>query len=690
MTAPRLKRRGVDAGDLLKGVAALAAIVVLLVGVPVLALPRLGWPLPHGIPTPAGAVDALVHRGLSFAVVIRAAAAVLWMAWVVLSSCVVVEAVAWVRRREARPLRGLGGVQSLAYSLVTCAVLVVPSLSHLGAPAAAAEVFATRSAAVEAPVDRARPAVAEPSMTAAVAADAASTPSTAGVPRAYVVQRYDCLWDLAEKHLGDPLRWRELEALTAPVVQPDGGRLGDPNLIYPGWTVLFPSDAVGLDEVVETPSYAAPPAAADSPRAARVGLDAGDPQEDVAAPPASGSESPVAAPDEVGATPTTSALSPPSVVDGRAAVPRSSAAAPATGPATPARPAVKGPALGMSVPAAAGVGVSALVGGIFVFRMFREGLGAHRRRRRGRDLVQPEPDPVAEAVERRVRAIASVDTVFWVDATLRYATAVLAEADGGGVQGILCVRPGQLGMEVVVDPPADTVGRFESADGGRTWTLDPDIELGELQDLAWGQALVPALCSVGATADGPVLVDLEQAGVLSVEGDPGWVEGYLAGAALEIAGAPWTADTALYLLHGDERLAVRELVEVVKDEHAFLSGLGRISSLVDDDELAGIASTLAARVAPGNAEGWFPTVVVACPGTDPVVVAELARRARPRRSGLALVGPGPLPGARWRLLIGADGHGVLEPLGLDLDARVDAEVVGTLVGRLSARAEPAD
>ena len=289
-----------------------------------------------------------------------------------------------------------------------------------------------------------------------------------------------------------------------------------------------------------------------------------------------------------------------------------------------------------------------------------------------------------------MRAIASVDTVFWVDATLRYASAVLAEAGGGGVEGILCVRPGQLGMEVVVDPRAEPVGRFESADEGRTWTLDPDIDLPELQELAWGQALAPALCSVGATADGPVLVDLEQAGVLSVEGDPGWVEGFLAGAALEVASAPWSADTALYLLHGDERLAVRELVEAVEDEHAFLGGLERLSSLVDDEELAGIPTTLAARVAPGNAEGWFPTVVVACPGTDPAVVAELAERARPRRSGLALVGPGPLPGARWRLLIGADGHGVLEPLGLELDARVDVEVVGTLAGRLAARAQPAD
>ena len=62
----------------------------------------------------------------------------------------------------------------------------------------------------------------------------------------------------------------------------------------------------------------------------------------------------------------------------------------------------------------------------------------------------------------------------------------------------------------------------------------------------------------------------------------------------------------------------------------------------------------------------------------------------PRRSGLALVGPGPLPGATWRLLLGPDGHAVLEPLGLELDARIDAEVVAALVGLISARADQGD
>jgi DNA-binding SARP family transcriptional activator len=684
--------------DMVRGLAALAALAALLVGVPVLALPRLGRPLPDGVPSAGGLVDALVHQGLDLPVVLRAAAAVLWVAWAVFAACVLVEAVAWARRREARSVRGLSGVQRLAANLVATAVLVIPSLPHLArVPASAADLAVARGPAVT--VMYQAPTAAGARSTQPVIDS--PTPAV-GVPKAYVVQRYDCLWHIAEEHLGDPLRWKEIEALTAGVVQPDGRRLGDPNLILPGWTVLLPADAVGLDDA-SSPPIASPPPPPAHPSPAPAGASAPAAGSATAAPrteagastggtsmpaPSAATTVPVATSGQ--ATPTTGAAGAPPTT---AATPRATAvtstiattAAPAPAAQPPKRARANAPAVS---PAAAIVGVSGLLGGIFVWRMRREGLAAHRRRRRGHELVQA--DPATEAVERRVRAIAAVDTVHWVDATLRYATVALAEAGGGGVEGILCVRPGQLGMEVVVDPPATPVGRFGSTDDGRTWTLDPDMELGELQDLAWGQVLVPALCSVGSTPDGPVLVDLEQAGVLAVEGDPARVEGFLAGAALELASAPWANDTAVYLLGGDERLAMRELVEVVTDSAAFVADLDRVTSLVDDEDLGEAASTLAARVAPGNVEGWFPTVVVAHPGTDTDVLAQLAARAQPRQAGLTLVGPGPLPGATWRLILGPDGAAVLEPLGLELDSRIDAEVVDALAGRIAARTERTD
>jgi DNA-binding SARP family transcriptional activator len=59
------------------------------------------------------------------------------------------------------------------------------------------------------------------------------------------------------------------------------------------------------------------------------------------------------------------------------------------------------------------------------------------------------------------------------------------------------------------------------------------------------------------------------------------------------------------------------------------------------------------------------------------------------RSGrLGLVAPGPVPGTSWRLVIAADGHGILHPLGLELACAVDAGAVGATVGALCASKVP--
>ena len=54
-----------------------------------------------------------------------------------------------------------------------------------------------------------------------------------------VVQPGDSLWHLAERHLGDALRWEEIYELNAGAL-PGGGTLRDPNLIHPGWRLRLP------------------------------------------------------------------------------------------------------------------------------------------------------------------------------------------------------------------------------------------------------------------------------------------------------------------------------------------------------------------------------------------------------------------------------------------------------------------
>ena len=67
-------------------------------------------------------------------------------------------------------------------------------------------------------------------------------PGTGGAPArwTYRVVAGDSLWDIAQRYLGDPQRWREIFALNQGRPQPGGRSLTDPALIYPGWILLLP------------------------------------------------------------------------------------------------------------------------------------------------------------------------------------------------------------------------------------------------------------------------------------------------------------------------------------------------------------------------------------------------------------------------------------------------------------------
>jgi DNA-binding SARP family transcriptional activator len=56
------------------------------------------------------------------------------------------------------------------------------------------------------------------------------------------VQRGDTLWSIAETHLGNPERWREIARLNYDHPQPDGRTLTNSHWIYPGWHLRLPPD----------------------------------------------------------------------------------------------------------------------------------------------------------------------------------------------------------------------------------------------------------------------------------------------------------------------------------------------------------------------------------------------------------------------------------------------------------------
>ncbi|WP_030833622.1 BTAD domain-containing putative transcriptional regulator [Streptomyces hygroscopicus] len=73
----------------------------------------------------------------------------------------------------------------------------------------------------------------------------------------YTVLEGDTLWDIAETHLGDPLKWPRIYALNKTRVQADGTRLSNPDVITPGWRLAIPITASASPP--RPPAQPAPP-----------------------------------------------------------------------------------------------------------------------------------------------------------------------------------------------------------------------------------------------------------------------------------------------------------------------------------------------------------------------------------------------------------------------------------------------
>ena len=310
-------------------------------------------------------------------------------------------------------------------------------------------------------------------------------------------------------------------------------------------------------------------------------------------------------------------------------------------------------------------------------------LALNRRRRAqvaacrpGRDIRRPAPE--LEPLERELRAIAADEAVEWVDAAMRALAGALTESKRARLPDIVAVRPGDLGVEVLLaSADDDAPAGWEATDGGFVWRLSRRMDLADLQRLGAGQSSTsPALVSLGASPEGPVLVDLEALGALSVEGDPARVGAFLAGVSLELLSVPWAMGVDVRLVGASDAMARNDGATCLDDAEGLEEELAGLMDATRD-ALGDRPSTLAGRLDPRSGDDWAPTVVVvARPGVAaPEVLERLATLTRVPGAGAAVVAPGPLVGARWRLFIEGDGTASLEPLGLAVHVAGVAEAL---------------
>ena len=249
--------------DFFRGVIGLGLILALLVGIPALLVLTVGNPLPTEIP-PVDVVRAHITDGdIPDPFLIKTLAVVVWFVWDPTGNGHGGGAGCGGRGRMAGRAPVLPGVQLLAGKLVASAMLIISafgptraaSVAPIVAPVVSvdlpfdAELEGSRSAEMPRVGGRAAaPVAAGGSMTpaATAGADAAAVSSRPAVlPGAfYTVTNGDNWWDLAERLLGDGLRWSELRAVNAGRTMPNGDVVTDrTESVRPGWVLAVPLDA---------------------------------------------------------------------------------------------------------------------------------------------------------------------------------------------------------------------------------------------------------------------------------------------------------------------------------------------------------------------------------------------------------------------------------------------------------------
>ncbi|MBE3013087.1 LysM peptidoglycan-binding domain-containing protein [Microbispora sp. NEAU-D428] len=249
--------------DGLRALLAAAVLTALIAGVPLVLYALAGSPVPAHLPGLGEIGHALTHRddGTLFLAVVKAAS---WAAWASFVASTLIEVASRIRGRATPHLPGLGAAQWLSAQLISSVALaagspaafvmaaVPPAAVIAAAPAALAD---TATASPDAGHDPLRFTGADTSSEAGqlttTRTHGPSDQAHARVLRlthsAYQVRRGDCLWTIAERHLGDGDRYTEIADLNMGRVMTDGARFTQPDVIRPGWVLRMPAVATDLD-----------------------------------------------------------------------------------------------------------------------------------------------------------------------------------------------------------------------------------------------------------------------------------------------------------------------------------------------------------------------------------------------------------------------------------------------------------
>ncbi|MFF5494667.1 BTAD domain-containing putative transcriptional regulator [Streptomyces aquilus] len=671
----RVRRR--TFGDFVKAFFAFVALAVLVVGVPGALAMTVGWPLPSGMPK----LEWLQNE-ITVGTFLHILTVIVWLAWAQFTACVLVEikaAVSGVGVPGRVP--GAGPSQILARQLVAALLLVgataaslTPGLSQIGQHSLDGNQRGTVAAAQQTPglfaqqqeqAASTAAALAEQASQAAAHADAqGGSAAKSDDTKYYRIQppegrHHDSLWEIAERHLGDGRRYKEIFELNKDRVQPDGSKLSEASLIRPGWIMEMPGDARGGD-LVEMPEAAGGSAAQQQIH------DYGKTGDHAQGDHAQGDHA----------------------QGGGQQGGASQVSLPEQRPAPDRQPSHEQHQQAASASEESSFGLpQALIGAPLLAAGLLGALGRRRRQalwqsafgavggRRG--MEPPTPTGDAAAAQDALLVGADPEGVRLLDRSLRglaaslgaesrpLPTAYAAWLSGNGDLHLQLAQPSG-------NPPAP----WQLGQDQTFWMLArTDAERYEDVDAA---APYPGLVSLGTMDDSRLLLNLESVpGIVSLSGREADRAAVFASVAAELATNGWSDRMTITLVGFGE-----DLTPLAPNRLRHLDGIDDLIETMDAETrqrrgalgAAGHDSVLTGRTGPAQHTRWAPHLVLlaAAPSADDAMkLAELAADAG--RLGIGyLVGTesGDLPGAAWEMEVTGEGKLLAPLLGLELDAQL--------------------
>jgi hypothetical protein len=627
--ASKLRRPRKSVKDVLAGLMSIVALLALLGGIPYALATYIGWPLPRQLPTLS---MQTLRSPVDANTLINLLALVVWLAWAQFTACVIVELKAAASGSGLPPRVPLGGLNQLLARQLVAAVLLLTSSAAGLAPTRLAALgdhgMVHRPPAVTVTVDA--HATSDVGKHASVTARQEATRTTEaraqGVKKVYVVQppqgrHHESLWEIAERHLGDGRRYREIFELNHGKQQPDGDRLSLASLIRPGWVLDMPADAVGVRIVHDQATTGAMPAPTGGAHAGGSGSEAGS-----------------------GA---------------------GSALHEAPAPAERQAPGMA--ALELSAAALLAAGLLAALG-----RKRRQQLW---HRAFGRRIVLPDGD--AAAAEEAIRIGADADAAHLLDVGLRSLSRTLASA-GRALPTVYAARLTAEGLELQLAPADPQAPEpWQALAGGATWRLPAGPAVQSLDERFLRDVLAPypGLVSLGTDEHGRILVDLEAAyGVISLKGPVEQRRALLAAVAAELATNRWSDHMRITLVgFGDELPLLAP--ERVRSAARLGDVLPELEAQAEETRRAmaatGIDSVLTGRFRGVLGDAWMPHYLLVADQPEPQELERLVRLSGIwQRTPMGSLVAGEVPGATWTWELSEDGRISVPLLGLEAEAQL--------------------